>query len=150
MFIITPSIQYKLGIALYYLSILYNKLLLKYIENNDILLRHYHIKKYDSIHDIYNLDYIFNINIRTIINTKLNLVYIDIFHNDEKKSELVIINNNKIINNQIVKIILSLQYLDNYNFINQINIYNCGIIEHKNFLVHHFYNFKGMRRYSID
>lgn len=140
---------YQLTYIFYYCFELYKKLLIKYRLRNDILLNYCYIKQYDEIHDLHILTYLFNIKIYTYFNTKINKLYIYIYHNDKKISELII-KNNKIINDKSFNIIMSIHYLDKYNFYNTLNIYNCGIINHQNLLINHYYNYKGIQRNQIN
>lgn len=140
---------YQLKIIILYCFNLYDKIINKYKLNNDILLNSYFIPKYDKIHDMYILDYIFNIRINTIINTKNKLQYIYIYKNNIKISELIL-KKNKIINQNNHKILLSFHYLDNYLLYNILEVYNSGIINHSNIIVNNFYNYKGIKRNQIN
>jgi len=140
---------YKLTYIFSYLYILYNKLAIKYILNNDIIINSCYIKQYDEIHDLYILNYLFNIKICTYFNTKINMIYIYIYNNNKIVSKLFI-KDNKIINNKEYNIIISIQYIDKYNFYNTLNIYNCGIVNHQNLLVNNYYNYKGYKRDRIN
>jgi hypothetical protein len=149
MYLISRITQFQLLCIILYVSYIYNKLLMKYKQNNDILLNSYYIYQYDKIHDLYILEYRFNIKIYTYINTKSNIIYIDIYHDDIKKSGLLI-KDNKILYDKQSQIILTINYLDNYNIANQIKIYNCGIVYHKNFMINNYYNYKGSKRNKIN
>lgn len=149
MIYIDPITFYQLKLILFYCFTTYKKLINKYRLNNDILLNSYYISKYDKIHDLYILDYIFNIRISTIINSQKDLIYIYVYKNNTKISELIL-KNNKIINNNNHKILLSFHYLDNYLFYNILEVYNCGIINHSNLLINNFYNYKGIKRNEIN
>lgn len=149
MIYLDPILLYKLKFIFIYCSFLYEKLLIKYKVNNDILLNSYFISKYDKIHDMYILDYMFNIRICTILNSDKDLLHIYIYKNNIKISELVL-KKNKIINKNSHKIILSFHYLDNYFIYNILEVYNCGIINHSNFLINNFYNYKGIKRNQIN
>jgi hypothetical protein len=146
---INPLTQYQLTIIFWYLFNTYKKLINKYRLNNDILRNSYYILKYDQIHDLYVFEYVFNIKINVYINNKENTIFIYIYFNNQQKSKLVI-KDNKIINNEQHKIILNIDYLDNYNIFNKLIVYNCGMVVHKNILINHFYNYKGIKRNQIN
>ena len=40
--------------------------------------------------------------------------------------------------------------MDKYNFYNTLDIYNCGIVNHKNLLINDYYNYKGYKRDRIN
>lgn len=132
------QIQYILLVCIY----LIEKLYFKYILNKDIILNKLIYLNYDKINSLYILYLTFNIEIHTIQSKDKRNIFI--YFNKNKISN-VIIKNEKIINNKIF-IILSLEYLDKYNFINLLEIYNCGIIAHTSMLFKHFYNYIGDRR----
>ena len=146
---ISPLTQYQLTLIFWYLFNTYKKLINKYRLNNDILRNSYYILKYDKIHDLYVFEYPFNIKINVFINEKENTLFIYIYFNNQQKSKLVI-KDNKIINNEQHKIIINIDYLDNYNIINKLIVYNCGMVVHKNILINHFYNYKGIKRDKIN
>jgi hypothetical protein len=140
---------YQLTYIFYYLFNIYKKLVIKYKLNNDIILNSCYITQYDKIHDLYILNYIFNIKICTYFNKKINLLYIYIYQNNKIISKLII-KDNKIINNNEYNIIISIHYMDKYNFYNTLDIYNCGIVNHKNLLINDYYNYKGYKRDRIN
>ena len=132
------QLQYILIIFIY----LYEKLTLKYITNKDIILNNLNVYKYDKIHSLYILYLILDIQIYTICQDNNRIIYI--YYKKEKISSLYI-KNEKPYNN-INKIILSLHYLDKYNIINILDIYNCGIIIHSTKFFKHIYNYIGIKR----
>lgn len=136
------QIQYLLLICIYFLEKIYNK----YIFSDDILLKKFICINYDNIHTLYILYIAFNIEIHTIITNEDRHIYI--YFNNNKISN-IFIKNEKLINNNISKI-LSLEFLDNLNFIHLLEIYNCGIIIHTNHLFQHIYNYLGERRTNYN
>jgi hypothetical protein len=136
------QIQYILLFLIY----LNERLFYKYIKNKDIILNYLHILNYDKFHSLYILYILFNIQIYTI--KSANKRIINIFHENKKISTMVIKNEKPI--NESIKSILSLYYLDKYNIVNLLEIYNCGIIIHKNNLFNHIYNYLGERRVQFQ
>lgn len=136
------QIQYIL-IFLIYLN---ERLEFKYIKHKDILLNKLHINKYDKKHSLYILYLLFNIQIYSITESNKRIIYI--YYENAKLSKTIIIKE-KIINDSI-KVVLSLYYLDKYYITNLLEIYNCGIITHTNYLFKHSYNYMGKRREEFN
>lgn len=132
------QLQYILIFFIY----LYEKLTLKYITNKDIILNDLFIKKYDKEHSLYILYLILDIQIYTITNNYKRII--NIYYNKNKISTLAIIDEKPVANQN--KIILTLYYLDKYNIINILEVYNCGIVLHSTKLFKHIYNYVGHKR----
>lgn len=132
------QIQYIICILVYLLE----KIVFKYNYCKDIVKKLLYVKKYDGIHSISILYLIFDIKIYTLqfLSTKL----IKIYYENKKISDICIKNEKNI--TCINKIILSIVYLDQYYFINLIEVYNCGIVYHSTKLFTHIYNYIGERR----
>lgn len=136
----------RLKFILCYIIYLIEKFLFKYITCKDIIKKFLNIDKYDKIHSLTILYIIFDIEIYTI--TYLYNRIITIYYNKKKISEIIINNEVNITNTN--KPILSLYYLDQYHFINLLEVYNCGIIYHYTTLFTHIYNYLGDRRVEYD
>jgi hypothetical protein len=121
---------------------LLEKLIFKYILNNDIIIKLFNIKNYDKIHSMSILYLIFNIQIYTFKYLKNRII--KIYYNNEKISDVLI--EKEINKNNKNKIVLKFIYLDQYNFINHLEIYNCGVIYHHTNMFTHTYNYLGNRR----
>lgn len=136
------QVQYILIILIY----LNERLEFKYIKNKDILLNKLLIQKYDKKHSLSILYLLFNIQIYTITESNKRIIYI--YYENAKLSKSIIINE-KIIDDSI-KVVLSLYYLDKYYITNLLEIYNCGIVTHTNYLFKHSYNYMGIRREEFN
>ena len=137
------EIAYYLNNIIYflytYIIILHNK----YVKKNDIILYTVHCNKYDKIHDLTIVYYLFDIQIYTYSSKdyKRHIIYKDCIKiSDSTYIKEIPINNEKI------QIKLHMIFLDELNIINQIIIFNCGIIIHENFFISHIYNFLAIRR----
>jgi hypothetical protein len=134
--------QYFLCLLIYLLE----KLIFKYYKCKDIFQKLFYIKKYDGIHSISILYLIFNIKIYTISYLKNRII--KIYYDQNKISDICIKNEQNITSKN--KIILSLVYLDQYYFINILEIYNCGVVYHYTKLFTHIYNYIGERRIEYN
>lgn len=130
--------QYLICILIYLLE----KIIFKYNKCKDILKNKFYIKGYDKIHSLSILYLIFDIKIHTISFFKNRIIKI---YYEQKKISDVCIKNEKNITCPN-KIIVSLIYLDQYEFYNMLEIYNCGIIFHYTKFFTHVYNYLGERR----
>jgi hypothetical protein len=137
----------QLQYIILYLIYLCERLTFKYINQKDIILNDFNIILYDKFHSLFILYIILNIQIYTITN-KNNLRIIHIYHENKKISSLSIYNEKPI--NNINKIVLTLYYLDKYNIINLLEIYNCGVIKHSNNYFMHYYNYLGNKREEFN
>jgi hypothetical protein len=137
----------QLQYIILYLIYLCERLTFKYINQKDIILNDVNIILYDKFHSLFILYIILNIQIYTITN-KNNLRIIHIYHENKKISSLSIYNEKPI--NNINKIVLTLYYLDKYNIINLLEIYNCGVIKHSNNYFMHYYNYLGNKREEFN
>ncbi len=133
-------IEFKYFICL--LIYILEKFIYKYLICEDIIKKCLYVEKYDNIHNLSILYLLFNIEIHTIYNIKKR--FIQIFYNKELISNICIIDEKNIVNDN--KIILSFLYLDQYYFTNILQIYNCGVFYHSNSLFTHVYNYLGNRR----
>ena len=129
-----------------FLIFILEKFIFKYYTCKDIIQKIFYVSKYDKIHSVSILYLVFDIKIYTI--QYLTNRIIKIYYNKEKVSDTFISNENNLTN--INKIVLSFVYLDQYNFINLLEIYNCGIIYHYTKLFTHIYNYLGNRRIEYN
>jgi hypothetical protein len=132
------------GIA-YVLSYIYclsNKLENKYNKYDNIVTHVFKKDKYDNKHSIVVLFSILDIKISTIEFNNIKCISV---YKDNKCLSLLTLNKYKPINTNI-KVILKIEYLDNFKIKNLLEVYNCGIIIHKNCYTSHIYNYKGERR----
>ena len=140
---------YELSYYLNYIIILIythaNILHNKYVKKNDIILYTVNCNKYDKIHDLTIIYYLFNIQIHTYRNKETNYKRYIIYKDNIKISDIVFIKEIPI-NNKKIQLVLHLVFLDNLNNQNQIIVYNCGILIHENFFISHIYNFLSHRR----
>lgn len=134
--------QYFICLLIYLLE----KLIFKYYKCKDIFQKLFYVKKYDGIHSISILYLIFNIKIYTISYLKNRII--KIYYEQNKISDICIKNEQNITNTN--KIILSIVYLDQYSFINILEVYNCGIVYHYTKLFTHIYNYIGERRIEYN
>ncbi len=125
-----------------FLIYILEKFIFKYLEGKDIIKKIYNTIKYDKEHSIFIIYLLFSIEIHTI--TFLKSRIIKIYYSNDLISSVKIDNENNISN--VNKIILSFVYLDQYHFINILQIYNCGVIYHSTKLFTHTYNYLGNRR----
>lgn len=134
--------QYFICLLIYLLE----KLIFKYYKCKDIFQKLFYVKKYDGVHSISILYLIFNIKIYTISYLKNRII--KIYYDQNKISDICIKNEQNITNKN--KIILSIVYLDQYSFINILEIYNCGVVYHYTKLFTHIYNYIGERRIEYN
>jgi hypothetical protein len=134
--------QYFICLLIYLLE----KLIFKYYKCKDIFQKLFYVKKYDGIHSISILYLIFNIKIYTISYLKNRII--KIYYDQNKISDICIKNEQNITCKN--KIILSLVYLDQYYFINILEIYNCGVVYHYTKFFTHIYNYIGERRIEYN
>jgi len=134
--------QYFICLLIYLLE----KLIFKYFNCKDIFQKLFHVKKYDGIHSISILYLIFNIKIYTL--SYLSTRIVKIYFNQNKISDTCIKNEKNI--NGSNKVILSIVYLDQYHFVNTLEVYNCGIVYHYTKLFTHIYNYIGKRRIEYN
>jgi hypothetical protein len=140
---------YELSYYLNYIIILIythaNILHNKYVKKNDIVLYTVNCNKYDKIHDLTIVYYLFNIQIHTYRNNKKNYKRHIIYKDSIKLSDVTFIKEIPI-NKKKIQVILHLLFLDNLSNQNKLIVYNCGIIVHENFFISHIYNFLSYRR----
>jgi len=136
--------QFKYFICL--LIFILEKFIFKYHICKDIIQKILYVPKYDKIHSISILYLIFDIKIYTI--QYLSNKIIKIYYNKEKISDIFISSEKNLTNTN--KIVLSFLYLDQYHFINLLEIYNCGVIYHYTKLFTHVYNYLGNRRIEYN
>lgn len=117
----------------------------KYVKKNDIVLYVSKCNKYDKIHDLVIVYYLFNIQIHTYINKNKDYKRIITYQNSNKLSDIIFINNLPI-DDKKIQIVLEFIFIDDLDIINKITIYNSGILFHENFFIHHVYNFSALRR----
>lgn len=140
--VILAQIQYLICIIVY----LVERLHIKYILNKDIILNFLNIIKYDKLHSLFILYVIFDIQIYTLVYNNIKVIHT--YYQKKKISSLIL--KNEIPQNEINKIILTFYYLDKYNIINYLEVYNCGIINHSTNFFKHVYNYLGNRRVEHD
>lgn len=133
----------ELAFVIYYIYNILENIQNKYINGNCIIVYNIICEKYDSIHDLYVTQCIFDIKILTF-KTKNFIKYL-IYMNNCKISDLTLINNNIIDNNKII-ILRTIIFMDELNLINTLIVFNCGIIIHYNDHINHIYNYMGYRR----
>ena len=143
---INYEILYQIQYFLLYIIYLLEKLTCKYILNKDIIVNFLNIIKYDKIHSLFILYVIFDIQIYTIENNNTKIIHT--YYQKKKISSIVLKNEMPL--NEINKIILTFYYLDKYNIIHSLEIYNCGIINHSTKLFKHIYNYMGNRRMEYN
>ena len=112
----------------------------KYIKKNDIILYRFYHPKYDKIHDLTILYCLFNIQIYIYFNKNFNKY--KIYKDNILISDTVIYNSRE---NISIKPVSNIVFLDNYNVVNDLVMYNCGKINHKNVFINHEYDFKASR-----
>jgi|Laugresu1bdmlbdd_1035124.scaffolds.fasta_scaffold00028_35 hypothetical protein len=141
-YVLIYKIQYIICLIIYLLE----KLIFKYHKHKDIFKKLLYIDKYDNIHSVSILYLIFDIQIYTlkILSDRL----ITIYYEKSKISNVFIKNEENMTTDN--KIILSIIYLDQYNFINYLKVYNCGIIYHYTNMFTHIYNYLGERRIEYN
>ena len=129
-----------------FLIYLLEKLKFKYYKCKDIFQKLFYVDKYDGVHSISILYLIFNIKIYTI--SYFTNRIIKIYYDQNKISDICLKNEQNVTSNN--KIILSIVYLDQYCFINILEIYNCGVVYHYTKLFTHIYNYMGKRRIEYN
>jgi hypothetical protein len=139
------ELSYCLKCIIYFIYIHANILHHKYVKKNDIVLYTVNCNKYDKIHDLTIVYYLFNIQIHTYRNKKTNYRRNIIYKDNIKLSDITFIKEIPI-NREKIQIVLHLIFLDELQNQNQIIIYNCGILIHENFFISHIYNFLSHRR----
>ena len=139
------ELSYYLNLIIYLIYIHANILHNKYVKKNDIVLYTVNCNKYDKIHDLTIVYYLFNIQIHTYRNKKTNYKRNIIYKDNVKLSDITFIKEIPA-NNKTIQIILYLVFLDDLNNRNQIIVYNCGILIHENFFISHIYNFLSYKR----
>lgn len=143
---ITHEILYQIQYFICFIIYILEKLTFKYILNKDIIVNFLNIIKYDKLHSLFILYIIFNIQIYTIQKDDTKIIHI--YYQNKKVSSLIL--KNEIPINSKNKIVLTFYYLDKYNIINSLEIYNCGVINHTTKLFKHIYNYLGNRRIEYD
>ena len=131
----------------YMLYLLYKQSILlenKYIKKKDIILYNFYHKNYDKSNDLHITYCILDIQIYTFINRKTNFKKHIVYKDKIIISSISTINDDPIDNK--INIISSIVFLDNLKIVNYLDIYNCGIIIHKNAFINHIYNFMNERR----
>lgn len=139
------EISYCLKYIIYFIYIHANILHNKYVKKNDIVLYTVNCNKYDKIHDLIIVYYLFNIQIYTYRNKKTDYKRHIIYKDNVKLSDVTFLKEIPI-QHEKIQIVLHLIFLDDLNNQNQIIIYNCGILIHENFFISHIYNFLSHRR----
>lgn len=129
-----------------FLIYLLEKLIFKYYKCKDIFQKLFYVDKYDGVHSISILYLIFNIKIYTI--SYFTNRIIKIYYDQNKISDICLKNEQNVTSNN--KIILSIVYLDQYCFMNILEIYNCGVVYHYTKLFTHIYNYMGKRRIEYN
>ena len=138
------ELSYYLNFIIYSMYTHANILHNKYVKKNDIILYTLNCNKYDKIHDLTIVYYLFNIQIHTYRNIKTNYKRHIIYKDSVKLSDVTFIKERPV--NNKIQIVLHLIFLDDLNNQNQLIIYNCGILIHENFFISHIYNFLSHRR----
>lgn len=141
-YLIILEFKYFICLLIYILE----KFIFKYFTCEDIIVKRLSVKGYDNYNNLFILYLIFNIEIHTIQNLKKRII--QIFYNKELISNVCIENEKNTTSDN--KIILSFIYLDQYYFTNLLQIYNCGIFYHSNYIFTHIYNYLGKRRCKIS
>lgn len=139
------EISYYLRYIIYLIYLHVTILHYKYVKKNDIVLYTVNCNKYDKIHDLTIIYYLFNIQIYTYRDKKTGYKRNIIYKDNIKLSDITFIKEIPI-NNKKIEIILYLVFLDELSIKNQIILYNCGILIHENFFISHMYNFLSYRR----
>lgn len=141
MYEISYNLKYIICLLYIHAKILHNK----YVKKNDIILHTVNCNQYDKINDLTIIYYLFNIQIYTYINKKIDYKRNIIYKDNIKLSDITFIKEIPI-NNKKIEMVLHLVFLDDLSNKNQIILYNCGILIHENFFISHIYNFLSNRR----
>ena len=111
------ELSYYLNFIIYLIYTHANILHNKYVKKNDIILYTVNCNKYDKIHDLTIVYYLFNIQIYSYRNKKTNYKRNIIYKDNIKLSDITFIKEIPI-NNKKMQIILHLVFLDNLSYRN--------------------------------